>query len=296
MYKGLLVGSIFLLTQTVAIGQQMRLTSGTVSVAEGTTITLQGPVEWTIDPGAAVVNNGVISLGERAKLFEPVGGPVTGTGIETAVLTTPVPYANEVPGNLGLDLSSTNGPSPVTIVRGHVPRQFPEGDSSIGRWYELQSDAVSNGSIDVVLAYDPTELYGLAPANLSLFNSDDTTGAWTLMASTPNAGNYTVSGTWFQPSMFLTAFDVDAPTPSSSLVAQNGFNVFPTLVEDVVHVVALDHQPIQRVELFDGVGRTVPIHAIQRGVDHVQILLPGIGPGAYFLRVNAQYAFKLRVP
>ena len=273
----------------------MQLISGTVTVAEGTTMTLNGPLEWTIDPGAAVVNHGVISLGETAKLFEPVGGPVTGTGTETAVMTATVPYSNQEPGNLGLDLSSTSGPSPITVVRGHLPREFPEGDSSIGRWYELQTGPMINSSIETVLAYDPTELYGLPPGSLSLFRSDDPTGPWSLMASTANAGSNTVSGTWFQPGGFLTAFDVDAPTPVPTLVVQNGFNVFPTVVKDVVHVVALDHQPIERVELFDGIGRNVPIDPIQRGVDHVQVAFPNVGPGAYFLRLNNQHVFKLRV-
>jgi len=273
----------------------MRLISGTVNVVEGTTVTLEGPLEWTIDAGAAVVNNGLISLGETAKIFEPASGPVTGIGTETAVMTAIVPFANEEPGNLGLDLSSTNGPSPITVVRGHIPREFPEGDSSIGRWYELQTTPMLDGSIDVVLAYDATELNGLAPNSLSLFSSGDTTGPWNLLASIPDAGNNTVSGSWFQPGGFLSAFDMDAPTPVPTLVVQNGFNVFPTVVNDVVHVVALDHQPIDRLELFDGIGRTVPIDPIRSGVDHVQVELPSLGTGAYFLRLNNQHVFKLRV-
>ncbi|HQW40381.1 MAG TPA: hypothetical protein PK149_04410 [Flavobacteriales bacterium] len=295
MHKWFILCPILLLDQAVVSGQQMRLISGTVTVAEGTTVALEGPLEWTIDPGATVVNNGLISLGETAKIFEPVGGPITGAGTETAVLTAIVPYSNEEPGNLGLDLSSSSGPSPITVVRGHIPREFPEGDSSIGRWFELQSGPMVNGSIDVVLTYDPSELYGLPPGNLSLFSSGDMTGPWSLMASAPDVGSNSVSGNWFQPGGYITAFDMDAPTPVPTLVVQNGFNVFPTVVNDVVHVVALDHQPIESLELFDGIGRTVPVDPIRSGVDHVQVVLTGLGVGAYFLRLNNQHVFKLRV-
>lgn len=296
MYRWLLAGCLLVLAQGAVSGQQMRLFEGTVTVVEGTSMQLVGPLEWTIDPGASVINNGTIVLGDAAKLFEPAGGPITGTGTETAILTAPAPYSNEEPGNLGLELSSTTGPAPITVVRGHLPRQFAEGDSSIARWYQLQADPLIDGSVDAVLSYDPTELNGLAPNSLSLYRSDDLLGPWTMLASTPNAGINSVSGMLSQPAAFLTAFDMDAPTPSPTLVAQNGFSVFPTVINDVVNVVSLDHQPIQRVQLFDGIGRTVPLAQIQGGVDRVQLALPALASGAYFLRVNDQHAFKLRVP
>ena len=54
-----------------AIGQSMELVSGNMSVASGTRISISGPVVWTVFPGAQLVNDGRILLGEQASLVVP---------------------------------------------------------------------------------------------------------------------------------------------------------------------------------------------------------------------------------
>ena len=60
------------------MGQSMVLVSGSMTIQEGTLLRLEGPITWTIEPGASVSNSGVIDLGTEATLVEPLGGPIQG--------------------------------------------------------------------------------------------------------------------------------------------------------------------------------------------------------------------------
>ncbi|MDX9751350.1 MAG: hypothetical protein RBT71_09755, partial [Flavobacteriales bacterium] len=63
-----------------AHGQVMHLHGGLFTVAEGTTVTIEGPVVWQMAADAAVVNDGTIDLGTEARLEEAPGAPLVGTG------------------------------------------------------------------------------------------------------------------------------------------------------------------------------------------------------------------------
>src|SRR5688572_21058994 len=86
--------------------QSMTLTGGTLTVEAGTQVELLGPLEWSIAPGAQVVNDGTIELGTEAILLEADGAPITGAGTEHAQRTVPAGGGVVEPGGLGLSLAS----------------------------------------------------------------------------------------------------------------------------------------------------------------------------------------------
>lgn len=280
-----------LLCGAVVQGQQVDLIGGSLHVMDGTTLRFNGPLEFVIQPGASVVNDGIIDLGGAASVNEPVGAPISGAGVEIARLEDEGPSSAATPGGLGLTLTTGAPSGPITITRGHVAREFPEGDLSIARWFALEAPGAS-GTVDVVMHYDPSELNGLSGSALALFRSAQEDGPWTILPST--ASERTVSATLEAPWTFITAFDANVPTASPALFATNGLHVWPTLTTGQVFIHSTDGAPLDALEVFDGLGRTIATQVDQHSATLATMDLSGLAHGPYYLRVNRLTTIKLR--
>lgn len=278
----------------VMTGQTVDLISGSLRVSQGTSLRFDGPLSFSIQPGAEVVNDGLIDLGLGATLQEPAGGPITGSGTESAVIDLDGPIGNEEPGGLGLSLTTDFPAGALTVTRGHLPRAFPEGDPSIERWYRIDAPSATSGSADITISYDPIELNGLSADAIGLFRSDGLDGPWDPLASTNDPMDHLVQGSIQAPFGVYTAFDVNAPTPSPSLLATNGLHVWPTLTSEVLFIHSTDGAPLGPIMLFDGLGRTLPVITLGRSADLVSLQVADLAAGAYYLRVGGRAIVKFR--
>src|ERR671927_274856 len=98
MQRGSLL--LVLLTPMFLFAQEMILNGGEVSILNGTTVQMIGPLNWTITGSAAVVNHGHLHLREGARLSEDPGAAITGTGTEHAFIDVPVQLDAFQPGGL----------------------------------------------------------------------------------------------------------------------------------------------------------------------------------------------------
>ncbi|MEZ4791282.1 MAG: T9SS type A sorting domain-containing protein [Flavobacteriales bacterium] len=283
------LGSVVAMT-----GQTVDLTGGSLRVSPGTSLRFEGPVTFSIQPGAEVVNDGLIDLGSAATLVEPAGGPITGTGTEVAQIDLDGPIGNEEPGGLGLSLTTDFPAGPVTIIRGHLPRAFPEGDPSIKRWFRIDAPSATAGMANITIAYDPTELNGLSSDAIGLFRSDALDGPWDPLASTNDPVTHLVLGSVTAPFGIYTAFDVNAPTASPSLLATNGLHVWPTLTSELLFIHSTDGTPLGPILVFDGLGRSMPLTAQSATADLVSLDVAGLAAGAYYIRVGDRAIVKFR--
>lgn len=289
----------FTLTLTASLAswlcqaQSVELVGGSLSIAPGTTLRLNGPLTLVLQPSATVINDGLIDLGENATLEEAAGDPIRGNGTEVARILIDGSLDGSEPGGLGLALSSPSSPGPITVTRGHTPRTFPEGDPSIARWFVLDAPNVTEGTVDLDLRYDPVELNGLASSNLGLFRAGNATGPWSPLTSSNNTSANTVSATLVAPWAYVTAFDANAPTASPSLFATEDLHVWPTLTNGPLNVHALNGTKLTSLEVIDGAGRVVNQQGLAPS-SLVNIDLTGLASGAYFLRVNRNTTIKLR--
>lgn len=274
--------------------QTMTLLGGSAHVLEGTSVRLDGPLEWTIAPGATLVNDGIIDLGANATLLEQQGSPVTGTGVERTQTSSNGPFSGTQPGGLGLTITTADAVGPIEVVRGHSPFSFPEGDPSIARWYTISTAPAPGSAISLMFNYDPTELNGLDAGELSLFTAPVAEGPWSGLASMNDPSFFVLEATLQYPWGTISAFDENAPTTSPTLVAANGFQVWPTVVEDLINIVPSSEERINTLEVFDGLGRSTTIRTTLASTVHGQLHLGGLTPGAYFLRVNGTHTFKFR--
>lgn len=274
--------------------QTVELITGSMSIAPGTTVRLNGPLTLVLEPGTTVTNNGLIDLGDAATLQEPVGEPIQGDGTEVVRILTSGDLDGSEPGGLGLGLTGTAVNAPLTITRGHTPRAFPEGDPSIARWFILDAPNVATGAVDVVLRYDPVELNGLSGNNLGLFTSSDLAGPWSPLTGSNNATANTVSATLPAPWSHVTAFDANAPTASPTLFATEDLHVWPTLTNGPLVVHALNGRTLNTVEVIDGTGRVVRTVVPGPAASLVTMDLSALSSGPYFLRVNSLTTIKLR--
>lgn len=282
-----------LLVPIVLSAQSTQLLSGSLTIAEGTSLRFQGPGELVIQSGAAIINHGLIDLGDATVLTEPEGTPITGGGSETATLNGTGPWNSVEPGGLGLTLSAGDLEGPLTITRGHEPRSFPEGDQSVARWFAIDAPNASTGELVITMRYDPTELNGLSPVNLGLFRSETVDGPWATITSTNNGGSSTVSGTLASATNHLTAFDANAPTASPYLFATGDLRVWPTLACCEVIVQAQNGLVLNELEIFDAVGRLQRTSTTASSDQLVVIDVSDLTRGIHHLRVNRQVTIKV---
>lgn len=276
-----------------AMAQVMVLQTGQLTVTEGTTITLEGPLTWQVAPAATVINDGTIDLGATATLAEAPGAAITGSGAETTTRTLDGPLAGAEPGGLGLAFTHDQGLGTITVTRGHTPITTPSG-SSIARWFALEC-APAEG-LELALRYDPTELNGLDPTTLVLHRFAPSSGYWQPLPGISDIDAHTVTGSASAPWERLTAFHADMTTdaggaPSTPL----NVRVHPTITTGPVWMEALQGVPITRVELFDIAGRRHAVEvALTGSTAHMDI--GHLGAGAYVLRINGESSHRLVKP
>lgn len=270
-----------------SVGQTMSFGGGQLLVENGTTVTIQGDVEWQLAPDAVLVNDGVIDLGNSAVLSEPQGAAISGSGIERCLYNGSGPWADINPGGLGLHLSNSASSGPISIHRGHVPFTAGAGDVSVARWFRI--DALDNTDLPLQLlfSYDETELNGLDESTLMLHASPDPVGSWSDLTGSADAGGNTVSGAAQQVYAYFTLYEGDVLGIGDALADTPALRAWPTVAEDVVYVRCGGCDPASRLVIVDARGRqvldrnigsgplTIPVDQWSSGVYSLNIV--GIG-------------------
>lgn len=274
------------------LGQEILLQGGTLHLSAGTSVSVQGAIGFVIAPGAAVINDGTIDLGAACMLTEQPGSPITGTGTEHALWPDASPLADAEPGGLGLTLSTAYDGGNLEVTRGHLPITLPNSAQSIARWFFID---MPDGSVsaDAVIAYDISELNGIDPSALSIFESPSYNGPWTALASVSSPGTQEISATDQAPVAYLTGFDAAAANPVLDGEG-DGWRVWPTVVERVVHVRIPDNRSLRSLELMDSQGKVLwkdmtPVSRTTR----IDVDLPDLAQGLYLLRMNGESTTRL---
>ncbi len=291
---------ILLTALTVAMsstGQTgLMLLNGGMTVAAGTNIVITDSLTWQFTPGTSLVNNGFIDLGHGATLVELDGEPVTGQGIEKSLLTLDAVGSDVEPGGLGLLLDLPQADGTLGITRGHLPRVAGSGVEGVARWYLIAGPSLSTIPLPVSVSIDASELNGLVLGQLALHVSGSTDGPWEALTTTlgpldelgsvlPGAG------------LYLTAFDPDLITAADAPDAAPDYRIWPSVVQDVVHVEVVGHaSPLTDVEVLDATGRSVMRHAPAPGSDLVTLNFQGLAPGGYFIQVNKYATYRVVRP
>lgn len=268
--------------------QNMSFAGGTLYVASGTTLTFNAPLTWQIAPDGIVVNDGLIDLDAQGSLIESDGQPITGAGVERARWPEALPLQDAHPGGLGLRITSDPANGDLEVQRGHQPVFAANGTPSIARWYRISTPAPSVSAMAVSFRYDLTELNGIQPSALALFEAPELAGTWTALATASDLPNQSLSATDQAPTDFITAFDLDAATSVPNEPEASGVRVWPTLVEDRINISSSVGDPIRTIELFDLSGRTIWRYQPSAIVERMTVALPSLASGSYTLLVNRQ--------
>ena len=172
---------------------------------------------------------------------------------------------------------------------------------TFGNLVSLQSKLTAEGGgaeqlqvADITIAYDASELNGLSSDAIGLFRSDMLDGPWNPLASTNDPVDHLVQASVAAPWGVYTAFDVNAPTASPSLVATNGLHVWPTLTSEQIFIHSTDGTPLGPVVVFDGLGRSLAIPSRTSSHDLVELDVAHLAAGAYYVRVGDRAVVKFR--
>jgi len=283
---------LVLLTPLMALSQDMVLSGGTMTVAAGTQVRIESPVNWQLAPAAVLVNNGLIDFGTQGTLVEAPGSPITGTGTETAQWAPVAPLVDAEPGGLGLRLNTAYADGGLVVERGHLPLEATSGVLSVARWFRVVTPIPTGAPLLAAMRIDPTELNGIDPSVLGLCHSADGQ-TWEAVTTSIDLPSLTISGQAPSPEVIITGFDPELITGSSTAELEGLWRVAPTLVEDWVRIESLRGQVIQSVELLDGRGRSVSRQNPSDGfVANLKMIdLPS---GAYVIVINGgQDVFKV---
>lgn len=290
MLRGLLF--ILVLTPVWAACQLSSLAEATLTISPGTSLRVNSPVSWQLEPGASIVNNGLIDLGTAATIEEQDGAPITGSGVERAVWPLAAPLAAAEPGNLGLTLTTPYSDGGLSVERGHLPRFADNGTPSIGRWYRISTPLPTYSTIDAALHYDLTELGPSQASALAIFAASSANGQWNPILTAINP-EQNLSGSAPSPEVFLTAFDLDLATSAPTSTNGNEWSVSPTLVDDWVGVESRSSRSIESLELMDCQGRIVQ-QENELGAQRAALDMTRLPVGLYMLCINGgQSGFKL---
>lgn len=291
---------ILLTALTVAMsgtGQTgLMLLNGNMTVAAGTSIVITDTLTWQFTAGTSLVNDGFIDLGHGTTLEELDGEPVTGSGTERSLTDLNAAGSGVEPGGLGLTLDLPQADGMLSITRGHLPRVVGSGVEGVARWYLIEGPSLSTIPLPVSLTIDATELNGLVFGQLALHVSGTADGPWEELMTTlgplnelgsvlPGAGQY------------LTAFDPDLITAADAANAASGYRIWPSVVQDVVHVESVGQaSPLTDVEVLDATGRTVLRHLPAAGSSSATLGFHGLAPGGYLIRVNKNAIYRVVRP
>ena len=295
MLKVALPASLLLMILAPAAlhGQTMTLSGGTLTVANGTRIAIDGPITWGIVPGATLINDGRIEMGTLGTMDEPEGNPITGNGTEHALYLSVGPASDVEPGGLGLSLSTIDGLGDVEVVRGHTVQLDGTSTESIARWFELVAPPSPGVSVGLRFHYDPVELNGLLESDLILHSGDELIGPWAALAGTPDLPNHDIISSWLSPWGFITAFDEDITTDVPG-GADAEFMIWPTVTEDMIHIRSRNGARVESLTVMDATGRLVDqMTASQDGFTFSVAEYPS---GVYLLWVNGIRAFRIVRP
>lgn len=262
----------------------MSLGAGAFHVANGTTVQVEGAVDWQLLPGAAVVNDGVIDLGTQATLQEQTGEPITGGGTEVSTWPNAAPLAGVDPGTLGLSVTTNYADGGLVVRRGHTQSEVLNGTLSIARWYGIRTPTPTSESMTLGLHYDATELLGIVPENLSVFSAATLTSTWVPLAGTNDVPTHTLTAFAGAPEIFVTAYDlllalsVEGPSDEEA-------RVWPTIIDGPINIALPQNELLQAVELFDARGRSL-WRTTAAGTLGNKVELPSLASGAYVMRIN----------
>jgi Tfp pilus assembly protein PilZ len=146
----------------------------------GDDLVLQAPISVSyriyFENGNLFIGNHDVNLGRTGFLqseFENERLYTTGTGRVIAVRTLNG-AVNQMPGNLGVSITTTENLGDVTVRRGHLPQSGNGLITSIRRYYDIEPQfAPTNANATLRLAYFDAELNGLDENILQVHRSPD---------------------------------------------------------------------------------------------------------------------------
>jgi len=287
---------VLFLSPGIAIAQTMVLATGELELASGTSLRVESPMAWQLNPGTAVINHGLIDFGSVGTLSEQPGAPITGDGIERAVWPFTGPLQDAEPGNLGLGLTTSYPDGGLTVERGHLPRIAANGTTGISRWYRVSTPVATAVNMDAVLTYDLTEIDGVLPSSLALFHASAPNGTWEPTPTVGNEPQQMLSAIVPAPELFITAFDLNAALSADASI-QAGWRCWPTVFADGVTIASVSGPALREVHVRDASGRLVHQARFADARATARVQLNGLTAGAYALVINGgEKVFKLVKP
>lgn len=300
-YLRIMIGRAMLLVVIGALvrtgSAQMTVLDGTgFRVAPGTTmhLDLQGDLE--IAGTAEVTNDGLIIVAPGTSILEPLGAPISGSGIESATDLYATPLSGVDPGGLGLEITTTDPPGTLVVERGHLAWSDTAGRVSVERWYRVSPQTWSGSPATIRFHVDPSELNGISFPSAVMHVRSGADSLWAPHPGWVDQLDHAVEASVPDSLGTFTVFEGMLPTGTQDHAFGPGWGVFPSVVQDHVNIRVPAGEALRRTEVLDLRGRCILAqdHPAMQGVQRLE--LGRLASGSYLLRVNQGPSFMLAVP
>ncbi|MCB0792655.1 MAG: hypothetical protein H6595_02625 [Flavobacteriales bacterium] len=282
MHRPLFMALLVISAPDLAFGQ-MSSGPGAMVIDSATVLRIDAPVNWTLDPGTSLVNNGIILLGPEATITEQTGAPISGDGVERIALTFAGPLVGEEPGGLGLALTTSTSPDSLMVVRGHRSYTDTSGTMSIARWFDVRSTMPVTGA-SLALHYDTTELNGASEADLALGRASAGDSLWTSYPTLSDLNMHVATAPMVDSLGLFTLFPFTLSTGSPAHPEALAWHLGPIPAHENIFVLGPSGATLTHAVLVDAHGRIV--RSLGRIISGTAIELAGLAPGAYMLQAD----------
>ena len=263
-------------------------TSGDLQL--NTRIFVDGNLEFL--NGNLDLNNYSIDLGSTGKLVgELRNARLLGQNGGYVKSTAFIEQGQEInPGNLGLQLSSTEYLGNTTIIRGHLQQQNKNGESSIERYYEINPAFPVTNTMKVRAYFLDVESTSFDPQQLGLWSSADAGRNWSQVKT--DATNYELTKSDGPGVMRITYF-----TRRPNNQVNNTFiQLYPNPVRDrfTLSYYGVDEEDIV-VNLYNKNGQLLEAKKIRvvPGLNKIEWSMGRYAAGNYQLNIVSKNARQL---
>jgi hypothetical protein len=284
MFKKIIFTAALLSLFFYKVTGQIYILPGTSFIIDsGSTVFVDNlsPDTIKIAPGAQVINDGRIQLSSYTTLNEQAGSPIKGKGYEDYTSFYGDSLMGVEPGGLGLEISTGTAPDSFIIKRYHEP--LKNGNvNGIARNYKVLSKINSGLKASITFNYDYTELNGIAPDQLLIYQSDDEGINWYPFQG--NAFNYYVRSAPYVVNnlQLISLFPPDKITTVDNPLMEGLVMIYPNPASENI---CLKGEAMKKIFIRNIIGQVVKEYSAS-SASFVSIAITDLLPAHYFIEIQ----------
>jgi hypothetical protein len=249
--------------------------------------------------GNLQLNNRTLDLGQTGMIVgERNGSCIMGAQGGLITATAILNAASSVnPGNIGVEISSDADMGRTVITRGHVPQLGLSGHTSIGRYFDINSEMNTGLGATLRFFYLDSELDGKNKAALDVFSNPQGGGAWAFLGKegADSVNDWVVKNNIGELHRFTLGIPYSVRADPSGKIPTS-LHVYPNPSSGAFRTVLVSEaENTQVLHLFDQKGRLIASKSTHclAGANSLEWNVNDLAAGIYYITAEGLPAASL---